>query len=513
MRAACLILLAALAAGSASAEVTIPDNRAYILTPPAPATPRINGPSVFGVRPDSPLLYHVPVTGERPIAYAAKGLPAGVTLDAKTGQLTGTVAKAGTYAVTLTARNARGKAQKAFTLKVGDEIALTPPMGWNSYNVWSDQVDQDKLLAAANAMVSSGLIEHGWTYINMDDGWQGTRGGPNKALQPNAQRFPDFPGTIAKIHSMGLKVGLYSSPWVQTYANRLGDSAENPQGARQDWPDKAPHNKKQFPYAIGHFRFFQNDAKQFADWGIDYLKYDWGPVEYPETKDMFDALRAQPRDIVYSLSNNHERNMFADIGRVSGISNAWRTTTDINDNWKRVADDIGFNQAQWAPFARPGHFNDADMMVIGVVGWGNDKQHYTKLTPDEQYSHVSLWALLASPLLLGNDMTQLDPFSLSLLTNDEVIAVDQDALVKQAVPVTHAGPGEVYARPLEDGSQAVGLFNRGGEAVEVAINWKELGLSGPHKARDLWRQKDLGTFTDGFKATVAPHGVVLIKVR
>jgi alpha-galactosidase len=509
---ALLLLLTALA-GPAAAQVAVPDNRAYILTPPASPKPRINGPSVFGVRPGSPLLYHVPVTGDRPMAYAAKGLPDGVTLDAKTGQITGSVAEAGTYEITLTAKNARGKAKKAFRLKVGDEIALTPPMGWNSYNVWSDQVDQDKALAAAKAMVSSGLIEHGWTYINMDDGWQGTRGGPLNALQPNAERFPDFKGMVDQIHGMGLKVGLYSSPWVETYANRLGDSAENPQGARQDWPAKVPHNKKQFPYAIGHFRFFKNDAQQFAEWGVDYLKYDWGPVEYPEAKDMSDALRAQKRDIVYSLSNNHERNMFADIGRVSTVANAWRTTTDINDNWKRVADDIGFNQTQWAPFAQPGHFNDADMMVIGVVGWGKDKQHYTRLTPDEQYSHVSLWALLASPMLLGNDLTQLDPFTLSLLSNDEVIAIDQDALVKPATPVRHDGPGDIYARPLEDGSHAVGLFNRGAEPAEIEVKWSDLGLASPYKVRDLWRQKDLGYLRNGFTASVAPHGVVLIIIR
>lgn len=510
---ALLCLLAALAAAPAAAEVVIPDNSARILTPPTSPKPRINGPSVFGVRPGNPLLYHVPVTGDRPMAYAAKGLPDGVMLDAKTGQLTGSVDKAGTYEITLSAKNAHGKATKAFRLKVGDEIALTPPMGWNAYNVWSDQVDQDKALAAAKALVSSGLIEHGWTYVNMDDGWQGTRGGPLNALQPNAGRFPDFKGMVEQIHAMGLKVGLYSSPWVQTYADRLGDSAENPQGARQDWPAKVPHNKKQFPYAIGHFRFFKNDAQQFAEWGIDYLKYDWGPVEYPEAKDMFDALRTQKRDIVYSLSNNHERNMFTDIGRVSTVANAWRTTTDINDNWKRVADDIGFNQAQWAPFAKPGHFNDADMMVIGVVGWGKDKQHYTKLTPDEQYSHVSLWALLASPLLLGNDLTQLDPFTLSLLSNDEVIDVDQDALAKPATLVKHDGPGEIYAKPLEDGTHAVGLFNRGTEPVEVEIKWSDLGLPGGHGVRDVWRQTDLGHFFEGFKTNVAPHSVVLIKVR
>jgi alpha-galactosidase len=386
-------------------------------------------------------------------------------------------------------------------------------MGWNSYNVWGTRIDQPLALAAAHGLVDSGLIEHGYSYVNLDDGWQGLRGGPLDALQPDLQRFPNFQLMIDQSHAMGLKVGIYSSPWVQTYANRLGGSAENPQGARQDWPAGAVHNKHQFPFEVGHYHFTTADAHQYAQWGIDYLKYDWGPVDYDNAKEMYDALRAQPRDIVYSLSNNHERNMFADIGHVSTVANAWRTTTDINDSWKRVADDIGFNQAEWAPFARPGHFNDADMMVVGVVGWGKDHQHYTKLTPDEQYSHVSLWALLSSPMLLGNDLTQLDPFTLSLLSNDEVIAVDQDALVHQATPVKHDGPGDIYAKSLEDGTHAVGLFNRGTAPAEIEVKWSDLGLTGAHKVRDLWRQKELGRFKDGFKATVAPHGVALIKVH
>ncbi|HVZ29604.1 MAG TPA: putative Ig domain-containing protein, partial [Asticcacaulis sp.] len=287
---ALIVLLAALVAVPAAAQVAVPDNRAYILTPPASSKPRINGPSVFGVRPGSPLLYHVPVTGDRPITYAAKGLPDGVTLDAATGQLSGAVGRAGTYDVTLIARNARGTTKKAFRLKVGDEIALTPPMGWNSYNVWSDQVDQNKMLAAANALVSSGLIEHGWTYVNMDDGWQGTRGGGDHAMQANPDKFPDMEAMIDRIHGMGLKVGIYSSPWVQTYANRLGGSAENPEGARQDWPAGAQHNKHQFPFEVGHYHFTLADARQYAGWGIDYLKYDWGPVDYDNAKEMFDAL-------------------------------------------------------------------------------------------------------------------------------------------------------------------------------------------------------------------------------
>ncbi len=486
---------------------------AAILTPPASASPRINGPSVLGVRPNHPIAYHIPVTGDRPMRYSADQLPAGVTLDATTGQLGGSIAAAGTYAITLHAANSHGQQDRAFRIVVGDTIQLTPAMGWNSYNVWSDQINQARLLAAAKAMVSSGLIEHGWSYINMDDGWQAsTRNGDSHALQPDPAKFTDLPGTIEQIHAMGLKVGIYSSPWVMTYAGRLGSTAENNQGSPQDWPPKVPKNKKQLPFAIGKFHFITNDAKQFSQWKIDYLKYDWGPVEYPETKEMYDALRQVDRDIVLSLSNNHVQNMFGGIKEVSTVCNSWRTTTDITDNWGRVSNDIGFNQDKWAPFVSPGHFIDADMLVVGVVGWGSKKQHQTKLTPDEQYTHISIWSLLSSPLLLGCDLEKLDAFTIGLLSNDEVLAIDQDALCKQAVNVSKQGPLEVYRKELEDGSLAVGLFNRGTSGASVTAKWSDLKLSGKQVVRDLWRQVDLGDFDDSFTASVKPHGVVLVKI-
>jgi alpha-galactosidase len=474
--------------------------------------PRINGPTIFGVRPGHPVLYRIPATGDRPMFFSADGLPSGVLLDAATGQLSGVVAREGTYPITLHASNAKGNQDRPFRLVVGDAIALTPPMGWNSYNVWSDQITQDRALAAANAMVATGLIEHGWSYINMDDGWQGERGGTLKAMQPSPRRFSDIKGMVDQIHQMGLKSGIYSSPWVVTYAGRLGASAENSDGMAERWPPGAPKNKKQLPFAIGKYHFITNDANQIAAWGIDYLKYDWGPVEYPETKEMYDALHAVNRDIVFSISNNHVQNLFKDIANVSTVANCWRTTTDITDNWGRVSADIGFNQNRWAPFARPGHYNDADMLVVGMVGWGAARQHPTRLAIDEQYTHISLWALLSSPLLLGCDLERLDPFTLSLLTNDEVLAVDQDALVRQAVNVSRQGQLEVYRKELEDGSLAVGLFNRGNTDASVAADWTDLKIDGRQTVRNLWRQTDLGAYENNFTAIVRSHGVVLVRM-
>ena len=195
---------------------------------------------------------------------------------------------------------------------------------------------------------------------------------------------------------------------------------------------------------------------------------------------------------------------------ISRLTNSWRTSGDVKDNWHDVSK-IGFTRDRWAPFNRPGHYNDADMLVLGTVGWGKTLRR-TKLTSDEQYTHMSLWCLLAGPLLLGCDLEQLDPFTLGLLTNDEVLEINQDPLGKQATRVTHNGEAEVFAKPLEDGSWAVGLFNRGAAQRSVKIDWSRLGLTGAQQVRDLWRQKDLGVFQNGFAAPVPGHGVLLIRV-
>ncbi|HVS54066.1 MAG TPA: putative Ig domain-containing protein [Opitutaceae bacterium] len=485
---------------------------APILTPKSAAAPRVNGPKIFGVRPGAPLLYSIPATGERPMTFIVDSLPDDLKLDPATGRITGTLRQPGEYPMTLRARNARGAAEKPFRIVVGEEIALTPAMGWNSYNCFGERVTQDLALRAARQIVKLGLDQHGWTYVNMDDGWQGLRSGPTRALEPDERRFTDIKAMVDEIHALGLKAGLYSSPWVVTYGGKLGGSAENSEGAPQRWPN-APKNQKKLPFAVGKYRFTYVDAQQFAAWGFDYLKLDWGPVEMPETKEMHQALRLTGRDIVLSLSNNHIKNLLPIVGDVSPWAQSWRTTTDIRDVWSRVANDIGFAQDPWAPFARPGHFTDADMLVVGWIGgWNPNNLHPSKLTPDEQYTHLSLWCLLASPLLIGCDLERMDDFTLGLLTNDEVLEVDQDSLGRQAVQVGGAGAAKIYAKPLDDGSLAVGLFNAGTVETKIAATWADLKLAGPQRVRDLWRQQDLGAFEEKFEATVAPHGVALVRI-
>lgn len=482
-----------------------------VLTPPLKESPQINGPNVFGVRPGSPILYFIPVSGKRPLVFTVTYLPVGLKLAAATGRITGVLNTPGKYKLTLTATNTLGKSLKNFTIVVGEDIALTPPMGWNSYNVYGEGVDRDKALHAANAMVKFHLNDHGWTYINCDDGWQGTRDPKTLALQPDPQRFSNMKAYVDEIHALGLKAGLYSSPWVKTYGDRMGGSSQNADGTHDStWNKNAPHNQKKLPFAIGKYTFTTQDAKQFAAWGADYLKYDWGPVEGPETKEMYNALRATGRDIVFSLSNNHTMSLLKNIADVAPYAEAWRTTTDINDTWKRVSD-LGFKEDQWAPYSKPGHFIDPDMLVVGYVGW-RGTPHPTKLTMDEQYSHISLWSLLSAPLLLGCDLDKLDAFTLNLLTNDEVLAIDQDELGRQATHVYAKDSLDVYRKPLANGSIAVGLFNRSQAKTIVKVTWAQLGLQGKQAVRDIWRQKDVDVKDDEFAAEVASHGVILIKI-
>ncbi|HEY4150870.1 MAG TPA: putative Ig domain-containing protein [Chitinophagaceae bacterium] len=481
---------------------------AFILTPKAGPEPHINGSKVFGVRPGHPIVFTIPVSGNKPVSISATDVPKGVKIDVHTGALSGSIEKPGEYVLTIHAKNAMKEVTEKFTIVVGENIVLTPPMGWNSWNIYGTQVTQDLVLANAKAMVSSGLADHGWTYMNIDDAWQGSRGGPLNAIQPASVTFPDVPQLSKEVHGLGLKLGIYSTPWVESYGHHVGGSAMNPEGTFEKTRENIPRNKKMLPYAIGTYSFVSNDVKQYVQWNIDYLKYDWNPNELPETKAMYDALRASGRDIALSLSNSTP---FASIGELSKVSNCWRTGGDIRDNWKSLKGRI-LTQDKWAPYAKPGHWNDPDMMVVGYVGWGKGPRP-TQLTADEQYTHVSAWCLMSVPLLLGCDLTKLDAFTISLLTNDEVLAVSQDPLGKQATLVAHEGETGILAKDLSNGTKAAGLFNTSDSTQRMVLKWQDLGIQGKYIVRDIWRQKDLGSFTGEFAAEIPLHGVLMLNLR
>ena len=355
-------------------------------------------------------------------------------------------------------------------------LAKTPPMGWNSWNKFQGKIDDATVRAIADAMVSSGMRDAGYVYLNIDDTWEGVRDAQG-VLQSN-HKFPDMKALADYVHSKGLKLGIYSSPGPATCAG--------------------------YPGSYGHE---QQDAKTWASWGIDYLKYDWCSAAtvyknkdlQPVYQKMGDALQSTGRPIVYSLCEyglGDVQKWGPQVG-----ANLWRTTDDINDSWKSM-ETIGFSQDPLAPYAAPGHWNDPDMLEVG-------NGH---MTADEYRTHMSLWSLLAAPLLAGNDIRSMTPETKSILLNKDVIAIDQDPVGKQATRLSTKGDVETWTRPLADGSIAVGVFNKGAAATNVTVNASDLKLKGNVTGRDLWAHKAVSANNGTFSASVPTHGVLLLRV-
>ena len=471
------------------AEVCAP----YILTPPAPATPRYNGPAVFGVRPGSPVIFRLAFSGDKPMKYAVEGLPEGVVLDANKGVLSGSCAVPGDYPLVFTATNDKGSAQAQFTLCVGeDKIGLTPPMGWNSWNCWALSVSQEKVMASAAALINKGLADYGYAYMNIDDAWEGEERTAEGYITAN-DKFPDMKALGDWLHSNGLKFGIYSSPGDYTCGGFLG--------------------------SLDHE---EQDAQVWNSWGVDYLKYDWCGYSkvFEASRDKSEAafirpylkmqqfLREQPRDIFYSLCQYGwgrvwEWGAFVD-------ANSWRTSHDIVDTWESLYVTGFERQPGLHPYAGPGHWNDPDMLIVGKVGWSSSLRD-SRLTPDEQYTHISLWSLLAANMLIGCDISQMDDFTFNLLCNNEVNAVNQDVLGHQAHQDVVEDGMQIWSRDLSDGSIAVGIFNLNEASVPVQLDGalEKIGLTA-ESVRDLWRQKDIPT--DAIYV-IPPHGVLYVKVK
>jgi alpha-galactosidase len=365
-------------------------------------------------------------------------------------------------------------------------VALTPPMGWNSWNYFAGKVTDKDIRDSADQIVSTGMRDAGYIYVNIDDTWEGKRD-ENGVLHTN-QKFPDMKALADYVHSKGLKIGIYSGPGAQTcakYAGSLGHEAQ--------------------------------DAKTYADWGFDYLKYDLcsfrknmdqeapnDPAKRTQMmKDAYEkmhkALLATGRPIVYSFCQ-YGWDAVWEWGPSLG-ANLWRTTGDIDPTWDRMTL-IGFSQAGLAKYAGPGHWNDPDMLEVGNG----------KLTLDENRTHMSLWALLAAPLLAGNDLSKMKPETAQILTNRDVIAIDQDPLGKQGDRVSAVGPVEIWAKPLKGGAKAIGLFNRDDTALPITLNLSDVGFSAGAKAHDVWQAKDLGKLQATYTTTVPRHGVVLLRL-
>jgi alpha-galactosidase len=362
--------------------------------------------------------------------------------------------------------------------------------------------------ASADAMVSSGMADHGYMYVNIDDCWPVKPGATDPTLQGEPRdkagkinsnpRFPDMRDLTDYIHAKGLKAGIYTSPGPLTCADHTAA-----------WQHEAA------------------DVERFVEWGFDFLKYDWctyAQMAKDDSREEFqkpyrlisDILEKQPRDIVLNLCQYGMGDVWEWGKEVGG--NSWRTAGDLGGSFEKIGLALfrdGFDlyaEKELHRFGGPGGWNDPDYLLIGYLSNWKGQTVPTPLTPNEQYSHLSLWCLLAAPLILSGDITRLDGFTLNLLTNDEVIEVDQDPLGRPGKRVAKEGDLEVWARQLEDGSLAVGLFNRGKGLKAIDAKWEDLGISGPHKVRDLWRQSDVGVADGKFEAFVARHGVVLVRL-
>jgi len=369
------------------------------------------------------------------------------------------------------------------------QLAQTPPMGWNSWNHFRTAVDDPTIRAQAAAMASSGMQNVGYTYINIDDSWQGTRDS-NGNIQANS-RFPDMAALTAYVHSLGLKIGIYSSPGPTSCAGYIGSYGHEAQ-----------------------------DAQTFATWGFDYLKYDWcsaGQVYKPVTVQkmigayslMYKVLQATGRPFVYSIDEYGMQSVWQ-WGASTG-ANLWRTSQDVKDDFYEMAE-IGFGQMGLQSYAGPGAWNDPDMLQVGNGG----------MTNVEYQTQMSLWCILSAPLIAGNDLTAMTPAVLALLADPEVIAVDQDSLGVQGKRVWEQGPLEIWIKKLSTTGPhpecssspclAVGVFNRGLGAESIPLNFQSIGISGEITARDLWAHKNLGLIKNGHTINVTGHGAAMLKL-
>jgi alpha-galactosidase len=360
---------------------------------------------------------------------------------------------------------------------LAQQLAQTPPMGWNSWNKFAEKINGQTVKEIADAMVSSGMKDAGYVYVNIDDTWQGKRDAEG-VLQPN-EKFPDMKGLADYVHSKGLKIGIYSSPGPKTCAGYEGSYQHEAQ-----------------------------DAQTWAAWGIDYLKYDWCSAkdvykdeEMPAVyKKMGDALKATGRPIVFSICQYGKQKVW-EWGAASG-GNLWRTTGDIEASWKSMSS-IGFDkQTGLDQYAGPGHWNDPDMLEVG-----NDRMDAV-----EDKCHMSLWAMLAAPLLAGNDIRSMSDDTKEILLNKELIAIDQDKLGRQGTRVTKDGRTETWMKPLSNGDLAVAMFNRDDRDQLMIVKWSDLGITGKHEVRDVWHHADRGRIKDLFEAEVSSHGAVVIRV-
>lgn len=460
--------------------------------------PRVNPPYVVGNYPGTEFIFAVPTSGERPITWTAEGLPDGLVLNGETGIIRGVVKDAGEYPVKIKATNAQGSTTSDLKIQIGKELALTPVMGWNSWNTFGQDLTEALIIETAEAMIANGMRDLGYNYINIDDLWQLKERGADGHIVIDSTKFPRGIKYVADyLHDRGFRLGIYSDASKYTCAG-----------------------------VCGSYGYEEIDAQDFAAWGVDLLKYDYCGA--PASKDtaivryrkMGEALRATDRSIVYSICEWGERQPWEWAREVGG--HYWRTTGDIRDAWDLresgtglygILDIIDVN-GKLSNEAFPGAWNDPDMLIVGLGGGSshiNSGDVKYGCTIKEYRTHMSMWCMMAAPLLCGNDVRNMPDSVSKILMNPEIIAINQDRLGIQGKMVKKEGNCEIWMKLLDGGRAALAVMNRGEEPEEVVIPMDLLGFPKAF-VRDVWMHRSLGEYKQ-IKLNLEPHVTAVFKLE
>jgi alpha-galactosidase len=525
--------------GSTGTHLAAREEQIIAAAKPA-AAPRFNGATVIGIHPGTPFLHSLAVSGARPIVFFAKKLPAGLALDPQTGIIAGELKEKGTFTFTASAKNSAGKAVTKIKIVCGDRLALTPPMGWNSYDAFGDNVVESEVLENAR-YVAARLQPVGWDTVVVDYCWSDPGAHDNNRnaranaplaadnfgrLLPAPNRFPSavdgagFKPLADAVHALGLKFGIHimrGIPRNSVYTNLPIQDSNFTAASAANTNDKCVWCPDMFGVrnnAAGQ-AWYDSCARLWAGWGVDYIKVDdlSSPYHAAEIEMIRHAIDRCGRSIVFSTSPGPTSPSHA--AHISTNANLWRVSGDFWDEWKSLDHEFTLG-ARWHDSVGPGHWPDADMLPVGHLSVGNRSvgpDRFTRFTRDEQLTHISLWCLLPSPLMVGANLPDNDDWTLALLTNPEVLAVNQDPLGLPAQRVVNpAVPAETWVKKLADGSVAVGFFNRTDQPVKIDVPWRNLGFRSVPNVRDLWLREDLGR-QKNFTAELPAHGCVLLGVK
>ena len=473
--------------------------------------PVINGASVFAMTPGRNAHHTLAVRGARPLSFSLSGsLPEGISFDCEKGCFCGKTSESGTYPLLVTVRNAEGEATREFTLIVRKGfLGAAPLMGWTSWNAYEWRIDENKILANARLLCSLGLASRGYSYINIDSCWQGNRAGSRPGLHPNS-RFPDMPAMVKEIHSLGLKAGIYSTPRVIAWGSTHQEIFAGSTGYPLD-----PEYFHTYFGGCGRASYEDADAALWADWGFDYLKYDWPMCDIPHTRRMREALDKTGRDVVLSIVTNCKAELAEEYRK---YAQSYRSNPDTRDRWEVIEGNI-YTADVWLDKIGPGGWFDLDMFALGVMTIDRGRKDISMpegrnlLTRDEAITHFSVWAILNSPLQLSCQLDKMDEFTLDLVSNEEIIAVNQDitALPELLREEKITGDGRmirkirIYRKKVSDGAMVYCFVNLADDAAEMVFTPEKCAA-----VRDLWGQRDLGR-TESVKMILPAHGSRVLK--